>query len=133
MLPQDAPLARLGETRLMDLFALIFAVLAIAFVWSAVTVVRQGFEYTLERFGRFTMVLRSGFNLILPFIDRVGRQINMMEQVLYTPGREIITRDNAMISTDGVAFFQVLGAAKIGTASCRERVSQYWYISGVSI
>src|SRR3546814_20003421 len=73
MLPQDAPLARLGETRLMDLFALIFAVLAIAFVWSAVTVVRQGFEYTLERFGRFTMVLRPGFNLILPFIDQHGR------------------------------------------------------------
>src|SRR3546814_14892527 len=77
MLPQDAPLARLGETRLMDLFALIFAVLAIAFVWSAVTVVRQGFEYTLERFGRFTMVLRPGFNQIgrASFRDRVCQYV----------------------------------------------------------
>src|SRR3546814_17071354 len=58
------------------------------------------------------MVMRPGFNLILPFIDRVGRKINMMEQVLDIPGQEIITRDNAMISTDGVVFFQVLDAAK---------------------
>src|SRR3546814_20497199 len=111
MLPQDAPLARLGETRLMDLFALIFAVLAIAFVWSAVTVVRQGFEYTLERFGRFTMVLRHGFNLILPFIDPVGRTINMMEPVLDIPGHEILTRHTPMIPPDGVVFFRVLEAA----------------------
>ncbi|WP_420140760.1 SPFH domain-containing protein, partial [Sphingomonas sp.] len=88
------------------------ALLAIFAVFAGVTVVRQGYQYTIERFGRFTVVARPGFNLIVPFVDRVGRRINMMEQVLDIPGQEIITRDNAMVSVDGVVFFQVLDAAK---------------------
>ncbi|QLC26774.1 SPFH/Band 7/PHB domain protein [Parasphingopyxis algicola] len=88
------------------------ALLAIIFVVMGIKIVRQGYNYTIEYFGRFTTVARPGFNFFMPFFYRVGRKVNMMEQVLDIPGQEIITKDNAMISTDGVVFFQVLDAAK---------------------
>lgn len=91
---------------------IILAILAIVFVFAGVTVVRQGYRYTIERFGRFTHVAQPGFNFIIPFFDRVGRKVNVMEQVLDIPGQEIITKDNAMVAVDGVVFFQVLDAAK---------------------
>ncbi|MDB5685170.1 MAG: protein QmcA [Sphingomonas bacterium] len=96
----------------MEYFFLALFIFAIVFVAMSVTVVRQGYHYTIERFGRFTMVARPGFNLLVPLVDRVGRKVNMMEQVLGIPGQEIITKDNAMVSVDGVVFFQVLDAAK---------------------
>lgn len=91
-------------------FALVF--LVIVYLFASIKIVRQGYEYTIEHFGRFTNVARPGFNLYPAFFYRVGRKINMMEQVIDIPGQEIITKDNAMISTDGVVFFQVLDAAK---------------------
>jgi regulator of protease activity HflC (stomatin/prohibitin superfamily) len=90
----------------------VLLVLAVIGVFKAITTVPQGFEYTVERFGRYTKTLGPGLGVILPFIDRIGSKMNMMEQVLEVPSQEVITRDNAMVQVDGVAFFQVLDAAK---------------------
>ncbi len=87
-------------------------VLALLILAMGVKSVPQGYEYTVERFGRYTHTLRPGLNIIVPFIDRVGRKINMMENVLDVPSQEVITKDNAMVKVDGVVFFQVLEAMK---------------------
>ncbi|MEO7690114.1 MAG: SPFH domain-containing protein, partial [Sphingomonas sp.] len=87
--------------------------LAVIFYFmTSIKVVRQGYHYTIEHFGRFTTVARPGLNFYPAFFYRVGRRVNMMEQVLDIPGQEIITKDNAMVAVDGVVFFQVLDAAK---------------------
>jgi len=94
------------------IFVIVLAVLAIIFVAMAVVTVRQGYEYTLTRFGRYTRTLPPGLHLIVPLVDRIGRKINVMENVLDVPLQEIITKDNAMVAVDGVLFFQVLESAK---------------------
>lgn len=95
-----------------SLFALVLVALGVLLVALGVKVVPQGFEFTVERFGRYIRTLPPGLHLILPLIDRVGRRLNMMEQVLDVPRQEIITRDNAMVTVDGVVFYQVLDAAR---------------------
>jgi regulator of protease activity HflC (stomatin/prohibitin superfamily) len=94
------------------IFVLVLALLVLATLFAGVKQVRQGYNYTVERFGRYTATLRPGLNLIVPFIDRIGARMNMMEQVLDVPTQEVITKDNATVSVDGVAFFQVLDAAR---------------------
>lgn len=96
----------------ISVFSLSVIVVAILIVYRGVVIVRQGYEYTIERLGRYTRSLRPGLSIILPFIDSVGAKVNMMERVLEVPSQEVITRDNAVIKVDGVVFFQVLDAAK---------------------
>lgn len=96
------------------IFAIAVVVMAVVVVFMGVVSVSQGFEYTVERFGRYTTTLRPGLHIIVPFMDRVGRKINMMETVLDVPSQDVITRDNAVVQVDGVVFYQVLDAAKAG-------------------
>ena len=95
-----------------DWVVLAIVVLIILVLFAGIKTVPQGKNYTVERFGRFTRTLKPGLNLIVPFIDRVGSRINMMEQVLDVPTQEVITRDNATVDADGIAFYQVLDAAR---------------------
>jgi len=87
-------------------------VLAVLLTFMGIKTVPQGFEYTVERFGGYTRTLRPGLNLIVPFFDRIGARLNMRETVLDVSSQEVITRDNAMVKSDGVVFFQVIDAAK---------------------
>ena len=93
-------------------FALVVLALAIITVIAGVKVVPQGYEWTVERFGRYRATLRPGLNLIVPYVDRIGQKLNMMETVFDIQSQEVITRDNAMVRADGVVFYQVLDAAK---------------------
>ena len=90
--------------------ALVF--LAIIIVKTTVITVPQGYEYTVERFGRYTKTLRPGLSFIVPIFDSIGKKQNMMERVLDVMSQEVITRDNAVVRVDGVVFFQVIDAAK---------------------
>jgi regulator of protease activity HflC (stomatin/prohibitin superfamily) len=96
----------------MGEFAIVIAVLAVVIVVLGAKRVPQGMEYTVERFGRYTKTLRPGLGVIVPLVDIIGAKLNMMEQVLDVPSQEVITKDNAMVTVDGVVFFQVLDAAK---------------------
>lgn len=95
-----------------DVWAIAALVVLVFLLIAGVKQVPQGYNYTVERFGRYTKTLKPGLNLIIPVFDRIGAKMNMMEQVLDVPTQEVITRDNATVSADGVVFYQVLDAAQ---------------------
>ena len=95
-----------------DIVLIGLVVLVILVFFAGVKTVPQGYNYTIERFGKYRKTLRPGLNFIIPFIDRVGHKLNMMEQVLDVPSQEVITRDNATVTADGVTFYQVLEASR---------------------
>ncbi len=93
-------------------FFIVALVLVVIVVIKIFIVVPQGMEYTVERFGRYIRTLKPGMNIVIPFIYQVGHKVNMMERVMDVPSQEVITRDNAMVTVDGVVFFQVVDAAQ---------------------
>jgi len=93
-------------------FGFILLAAAIWVLWSTIKIVPQGYNYTVENLGRYTRTLTPGMHFLLPVIERVAHQMNMKEQVMDIPSQDVITRDNAMVRVDGVAFFQILNAAK---------------------
>ena len=94
-----------------SMFVLIVVVLAVVVIFKGVKTVPQGYEFTVERFGRFTQSLTPGLNLIEPFIDRITHKVNMMEQVLDIESQSVISRDNAVIQADGVVVFKGRGGS----------------------
>ncbi|HEY0600055.1 SPFH domain-containing protein [Brevundimonas sp.] len=94
------------------LFVGALVVLAFILLFSVVKIVPQGREFTVERFGKYTRTLTPGISLLTPFVDRIGRRMNMMEQVLDVPTQEVITKDNAVVKVDGIVFIQVMDAAR---------------------
>ena len=95
-----------------DIVVVVLVLLVPFLLLTGIRTVSQGFNYTVERFGRYTRTLNPGLNIIIPFVDHIGRKMNMMEQVLDVPTQEVITKDNATVAVDGVAFYQVLNAAQ---------------------
>ncbi|HEY8580952.1 MAG TPA: SPFH domain-containing protein, partial [Beijerinckiaceae bacterium] len=102
----------MGTATGFTLFATAFVAFVVVTLLMGVRQVPQGFAYTVERFGKYHKTLYPGLGLIVPWIDRIGRRMNVMEQVLDVPTQEVITKDNATVSVDGVMFFQVLDAAR---------------------
>ena len=95
-----------------DIVSVILVVVALIVILSSVKTVPQGYNWTVERFGKYLRTLSPGLRILIPFVDRIGRKQNMMEQVLDIPPQEVISSDNAQVQTDAVCFYQVLDAVQ---------------------
>ena len=88
-------------------FVIFLIVLVFLLIAGSITIVPQGYEYTVENFGRFSNILKPGLHILIPVVERIGQKVNMMEQVLDIPSQDVITKDNAMVRVDGVVFFEI--------------------------
>ncbi|CAO5681546.1 MAG: Protein QmcA [Holosporales bacterium] len=100
------------ELSISQIFTIVIIAFALITLIRSVQIVPQGYNYTVERFGAYMRTLHPGFHLIVPITDRIGARVNMMEMVLDVPSQDVITKDNAAVTVDGVLFFQILDAAK---------------------
>ncbi len=96
----------------LPLFAMVLVFLAFIILFSAIKIVPQGREFTVERFGRYTRTLKPGISFLTPFVERVGHKVNMMEQVLDVPQQDVITKDNVAVRVDAIVFIQIMDAAQ---------------------
>ncbi len=96
----------------MEILAVVLLIAGVVVLFKTVRMVPQGYEWTVERFGKYTHTMSPGLHFLFPVVYGVGRKINMMEQVLDVPSQDVITKDNAVVKVDGVVYFQVLDAAK---------------------
>ena len=96
----------------MEILAVVLLVAGVVVLFKTVRMVPQGYEWTVERFGKYTHTMTPGLHFLIPVVYGVGRKINMMEQVMDVPSQDVITKDNAVVKVDGVVYFQVLDAAK---------------------
>ena len=94
----------------MEVFVGILVLVAVFFIISCLKIVPQGYEYTVETFGKFSKILRPGIHYLVPIAEKIGQRVNMMEQVLDIPSQDVITKDNAMVRVDGVVFFEIQDA-----------------------
>ena len=96
----------------MEIFAIILVLLVFFILFKSIIIVRQGYEYTIESFGKYTRTLTPGFHILVPVIETLGAKISRKEQVLDVPSQEVITKDNAMVKVDGILFYQIQDSVK---------------------
>lgn len=101
----------------LEIFVVVLAVFVFTFI-AAVKIVPQGWQWTVERFGRYRMTIPAGLNFVVPFIDHVGKKINVQETLLEISNQSAITNDNVSINVNGLVFFQVIEPGKPPTG-CR--------------